>query len=165
MPLEIYRHSAEQRSSCRLHSCFPHFLDELLKPIPIVIVVSILIALTDPLKALFLLPPGTFQQRFRTVAPDGHPHWPLSSRQPILSAQRASRWLDMSGWRACLISLALRRDIPSGRDHCAGAGEDGCHAADWSWDHAMVRASLVSWVATIKFCTLYVCASACRPRC
>jgi hypothetical protein len=51
----------------------PHFLAELLKPIPIVIVVPVLIALADPLKVLFLPPSGTFHPRFWPVTPDGQP--------------------------------------------------------------------------------------------
>ncbi|KAH9990764.1 auxin efflux carrier [Russula vinacea] len=49
------------------------FLKELLKPSPIVTVIAIVIALVDPLKALFLPPSPTFQPRFRPVAPDGQP--------------------------------------------------------------------------------------------
>ena len=51
----------------------PHFLKELLKPSPIVIVFAIVIALVDPLKALFLPPSSSFKPRFRPVAPDGQP--------------------------------------------------------------------------------------------
>ncbi|KAH9963613.1 auxin efflux carrier [Russula dissimulans] len=49
------------------------FLGELLKPNPIVIVLSIVIALVDPLKALFVPPSPSFQPRFRPTAPDGQP--------------------------------------------------------------------------------------------
>jgi predicted permease len=49
------------------------FLAELLKPIPIVIVFAVVIALVNPLKALFLPPSANFQPRFRPVAPDGQP--------------------------------------------------------------------------------------------
>jgi auxin efflux carrier family protein len=49
------------------------FLVELLKPIPIVIVFAVVIALVDPLKALFLPPSADFNPRFRPVAPDGQP--------------------------------------------------------------------------------------------
>lgn len=49
------------------------FLKELLKPAPIVILFAIVIALVDPLKALFLPPSSNFQPRFRPVAPDGQP--------------------------------------------------------------------------------------------
>ena len=50
-----------------------HFLVELLKPNPIVMVLSIIIALVDPLKALFVPPSPNFQPRFRPTAPDGQP--------------------------------------------------------------------------------------------
>ncbi|KAI0294208.1 auxin efflux carrier [Russula brevipes] len=50
-----------------------HFSAQLLKPTPIVIVIAIVIALVDPLKALFLAPSANFQPRFRPVAPDGLP--------------------------------------------------------------------------------------------
>jgi predicted permease len=50
-----------------------NFLAQLLKPCPIVIVFAIVIALVDPLKALFLPPSASFQPRFRPVAPDGQP--------------------------------------------------------------------------------------------
>lgn len=51
----------------------PQFLKELLKPTPIVIVFAIVIALVDPLKALFIPPSSSFNPRFRPVAPDGQP--------------------------------------------------------------------------------------------
>jgi predicted permease len=50
-----------------------YFLKELLKPAPIVILFAIVIALVNPLKALFLPPSSSFQPRFRPVAPDGQP--------------------------------------------------------------------------------------------
>ena len=50
-----------------------HFLKEILKPTPVAIVISIVIALVDPLKALFLPPSSNFQPHFRPVAPDGQP--------------------------------------------------------------------------------------------
>jgi predicted permease len=50
-----------------------NFCVELLKPNPIVIVLSIVIALVDPLKALFVPPSANFQPRFRPTAPDGQP--------------------------------------------------------------------------------------------
>ncbi|KAI9452345.1 auxin efflux carrier [Russula earlei] len=50
-----------------------HFSAELIKPAPIVIVLSIVIALVNPLKALFVLPSAGFQPRFRPTAPDGQP--------------------------------------------------------------------------------------------
>lgn len=65
---------AGTHSSLR-QSRFPlkRFLAELLKPAPIVIVFAIVIALVNPLKALFLPPSANFQPRFRPVAPDGQP--------------------------------------------------------------------------------------------
>ena len=72
-PLEIHGRPADHRPSRRLNSRLRHFLAELLKPIPIVIFISVVIALVDPLKALFLPPSGSFQPRFRPVAPDGQP--------------------------------------------------------------------------------------------
>ena len=72
-PLETHGHSADRRPSYRLYSRLRHFLTELLKPIPIVIFLSLVIALVDPLKALFLPPSDSFQPRFRPAAPDGQP--------------------------------------------------------------------------------------------
>ena len=74
-PIQSQGRSTDRRHpSCRiLSSRLRHFLAELLKPIPIVIAVSVAIALVDPLKALFLPPSGSFQPRFRPVAPDGQP--------------------------------------------------------------------------------------------
>jgi predicted permease len=72
--IETHEHVADhRRPSCRLYSRLRHFSTELLKPIPIVIAISVLTALVDPLKALFLAPSGSFQPRFRPVAPDGQP--------------------------------------------------------------------------------------------
>ncbi len=58
---ELLRRPTNRCSSCRNHlvSRSRHFLKELLKPLPIVIVFAIVIALVDPLKALFL-PPSSF---------------------------------------------------------------------------------------------------------
>ena len=72
---ELLRQPTDLRSS-RCNHLVPrstHFLKELLKPSPIVIVFAIVIALVDPLKALFLPPSSSFQPRFRPVAPDGQP--------------------------------------------------------------------------------------------
>jgi len=71
--IETHGHAADHRPSCRLYSRLRHFFTELLKPIPIVIAVSVVTALVDPLKALFLPPSSSFQPRFRPVAPDGQP--------------------------------------------------------------------------------------------
>ena len=72
-PIQNQGHPADRRLSCRIPSRLRHFLAELLKPIPIVIAASVVIALVNPLKALFLPPSGNFQPRFRPVAPDGQP--------------------------------------------------------------------------------------------
>ena len=74
---EILRHDRSsinhRHPSRQLRSRLRHFLAQLLKPSPIVIVFAIVIALVDPLKALFLPPSASFQPRFRPVAPDGQP--------------------------------------------------------------------------------------------
>jgi hypothetical protein len=72
-PIQNQGHPTDRRPSCRISSPLRHFSAEFLKPIPIVIAVSVVIALVDPLKALFLPPSGNFQPRFRPVAPDGQP--------------------------------------------------------------------------------------------
>jgi predicted permease len=72
---EVVRRTTDLRSS-RCDHLVPRsrrFLKELLKPSPIVIVFAIVIALVDPLKALFLPPSSSFQPRFQPVAPDGQP--------------------------------------------------------------------------------------------
>ena len=71
--LERTPQSASHHSWCRLPSRAKFFLVELLKPIPIAIVFAVVIALVDPLKALFLPPSADFNPRFRPVAPDGQP--------------------------------------------------------------------------------------------
>jgi predicted permease len=72
---ELLRRPTDPRSSrCdHLVSSSTHVLKELLKPSPIAIIFAIVIALVDPLKALFLPPSSSFQPRFRPVAPDGQP--------------------------------------------------------------------------------------------
>jgi auxin efflux carrier family protein len=64
---------ANDYSSRHLQSRTKRFMGELLKPMPIVVVFSILISLVDPLKALFLPPSPTFHPHFRPIAPDGKP--------------------------------------------------------------------------------------------
>ncbi len=49
------------------------FLKQLLKPCTVAIILSFVVALGDPLKALFIPPSSNFQPRFRPVAPDGQP--------------------------------------------------------------------------------------------
>jgi auxin efflux carrier family protein len=69
----VLERTPQSASWCRLPSRAKCFLVELLKPIPIVIVFAVMIALVDPLKALFLPPSADFNPRFRPVAPDGQP--------------------------------------------------------------------------------------------
>ncbi|KAI0276470.1 auxin efflux carrier [Russula aff. rugulosa BPL654] len=61
------------RDNLRVLSRSEQFLKQLFKPAPIVIILAIVIALVNPLKALFILPSSNFQPRFRPVAPDGQP--------------------------------------------------------------------------------------------
>ena len=72
---ELLRQPTDPRSSRCDHLVprSPQILKELLKPCPIVIVFAIVIALVDPLKALFLPPSSSFNPRFRPIAPDGQP--------------------------------------------------------------------------------------------
>lgn len=71
--LGLTQGSSSHGSLHQSRSHLKRFFVELLKPPPIVIVLAIVIALVDPLKALFLLPSANFQPRFRPVAPDGQP--------------------------------------------------------------------------------------------
>jgi predicted permease len=50
-----------------------HFLKQLLKPCTVVIILSFVVSLVDPLKALFIPPSSNFQPHFRPTAPDGQP--------------------------------------------------------------------------------------------
>jgi auxin efflux carrier family protein len=68
-----HRNPTNHHLSRQLHFRCRHFLAELLKPCPVAIAFAIVIALVDPLKALFLPPSASFQPRFRPVAPDGQP--------------------------------------------------------------------------------------------
>ncbi|KAH8983633.1 auxin efflux carrier [Lactarius akahatsu] len=70
---EITQGPVSYSSLHQSRSSLKRFLTELLKPAPIVIVFAIVIALVNPLKALFLPPSANFQPRFRPVAPDGQP--------------------------------------------------------------------------------------------
>ncbi|KAI0271886.1 hypothetical protein BGY98DRAFT_1189525 [Russula aff. rugulosa BPL654] len=72
---ELLRQPTDPRSSRCDHLVprSPQILKELLKPCPIVIVFAIVIALVDPLKALFLPPSSSFNPHFRPIAPDGQP--------------------------------------------------------------------------------------------
>ncbi|KAH8983270.1 auxin efflux carrier, partial [Lactarius hatsudake] len=70
---EITQGPVSHSSLHQSRSNLMRFLTELLKPAPIVIVFAIVIALVNPLKALFLPASATFQPSFRPVAPDGQP--------------------------------------------------------------------------------------------
>ncbi|KAI9437187.1 auxin efflux carrier [Lactarius indigo] len=70
---EITKGPASHSSVHQSRSNLKRFLVELLKPAPVVIVFAIVVALVNPLKALFLPPSANFQPRFRPVAPDGQP--------------------------------------------------------------------------------------------
>ena len=65
--------SSCHRDNLRVLSRSGQFLKQFFKPAPIVIILAIVIALVNPLKALFILPSSNFQPRFRPVAPDGQP--------------------------------------------------------------------------------------------
>jgi predicted permease len=66
-------HLAEHRHHHDLLSHSRRFLKQLLKPCTVVIALSFVISLVDPLKALFIPPSSNFQPHFRPVAPDGQP--------------------------------------------------------------------------------------------
>jgi predicted permease len=66
-------HSSHRHRHHDLISRLRHFLRQLLKPCTVVILLSFVISLVDPLKALFIPPSSTFQPHFRPVAPDGQP--------------------------------------------------------------------------------------------
>ena len=72
---ELLRRPANPRSPCFDHLVprSPSFLKELFTPSPIITVFAIVIALVDPLKALFVSPSSSFKPRFQPVAPDGQP--------------------------------------------------------------------------------------------
>jgi len=64
-PSHRYHHDLLSRSG--------HFLEQLLKPYMVAIILSFVISLVDPLKALFIPPSSNFQPHFRPTAPDGKP--------------------------------------------------------------------------------------------
>ena len=69
-PLDDHSSHSHHRN---LLSGLGRFLTQLLKPCTVVILISFVIALIDPLKALFIPPSSSFQPRFHPVAPDGQP--------------------------------------------------------------------------------------------
>ena len=77
LTIELPRQPTDHHSSHRHHVDFLsrslHFLKQLTKPYMVVIILSFVISLVDPLKALFIPPSSNFQPRFRPIAPDGQP--------------------------------------------------------------------------------------------
>ena len=75
--IELPQQPTDHHSSHRHHDDFLsrslHFLRQLLKPYMVVIILSFVISLVDPLKALFIPPSSNFQPHFRPIAPDGQP--------------------------------------------------------------------------------------------
>ena len=75
--LELPKQPAGRPSShCHYHGLLSrsrHFLEQLLKPCTIVILLSFVVSLVDPLKALFIPPSSNFQPHFRPTAPGGQP--------------------------------------------------------------------------------------------
>ena len=75
--IELFKQPTADHSSHRRHhnflSSLRDFLKELLKPCTVVIVLSFVVSLVDPLKALFIPPSSTFQPDFWPTAPGGQP--------------------------------------------------------------------------------------------
>jgi predicted permease len=75
--VELPQQPTDHHSSHRHHhdilSRSWHFLKQLLKPCTVVIILSFVISLVDPIKALFIPPSSNFQPHFRPTAPDGQP--------------------------------------------------------------------------------------------
>ncbi|KAN0123126.1 auxin efflux carrier [Russula decolorans] len=73
LPQQPTDHHSSHRHHHDLLSRSRHFLRQLLKPCTVVIILSFVISLVDPLKALFIPPSSNFQPHFRPTAPDGQP--------------------------------------------------------------------------------------------
>jgi len=75
--IELPQRPKDHHSSHRHHhapvSRSRHFLKQLLHPCTVVILLSFVVALVDPLKALFIPPSSNFRPHFRPTAPDGQP--------------------------------------------------------------------------------------------
>jgi predicted permease len=75
--IELPHNSADHHSSHNHHhdllSRLWPFLKRLLNPCTVVIILSFVVSLVDPLKALFIPPSSNFQPHFRPTAPDGQP--------------------------------------------------------------------------------------------
>ncbi|VDC03200.1 unnamed protein product [Peniophora sp. CBMAI 1063] len=57
----------------RIRKIFSKFISDMLKPAPVSVLVSLPIALINPVKALFVAPTTDFHPSFHPVAPDGQP--------------------------------------------------------------------------------------------
>ena len=73
LPQQPTDHNSSHRHRHDLLSRSWHILKQLLKPCTVVIILSFVVSLVDPLKALFIPPSSNFQPHFRTTAPDGQP--------------------------------------------------------------------------------------------
>ena len=73
LPQQPTDHHRSHRHQHDLLSRSCHFLKQLLKPYMLVIVLSFVVSLVDPIKALFIPPSSNFQPHFRPTAPDGKP--------------------------------------------------------------------------------------------
>jgi len=77
LPIELPQQPTDHHSSHSHHhgllSRSWHFLKQLLKPCTVMILLSFVVALVDPLKALFIPPSSNFRPHFRPTAPDGQP--------------------------------------------------------------------------------------------
>jgi auxin efflux carrier family protein len=82
-PISLTTELSQQPTNLHTSHCHPshhdlpsrarRFLKQLLKPCTVAIILSFVVALVDPFKALFIPPSSNFQPRFRPVAPDGQP--------------------------------------------------------------------------------------------
>ncbi|KZV75317.1 auxin efflux carrier [Peniophora sp. CONT] len=97
----------------RIRKIFSKFLSDMLKPAPVSVLVSLPIALINPLKALFVAPTSDFRPSFHPTAPDGMP--PLNFILDIATfAGNASVPLGL----ICLGAALARLDI-GGRENWA----------------------------------------------
>jgi predicted permease len=74
--IELPQQPTDHHPSHRHHHLLSrlwHILKQLLKPCTAVIILSFVVSLVDPLKALFIPPSSNFQPHFRPTAPDGQP--------------------------------------------------------------------------------------------
>ncbi len=148
MPTSLTTEPPQQPTNHHSSHCHPshhdlsfsrRFLKQLLKPCTVMIVLSFVVALINPLKALFLLPSSNFQPRFRPAAPYGQP--PLAfifDTATIVGA--ACIPFDVPRQRPRLLKLAIGRPSPQRRDCLAGTEKGDRHPYNWHRDHTIVRA-------------------------